>query len=87
MRVTVAQGDQVQAAGVKVPAAEVGQVPSQRIVPDFILVVSFCCPFLRGKGEKGREREAVLLQHGVKFPDTGINFGAFHLYTPPFVLV
>ena len=78
LQVAVADGDERETHLIKVAHAVVGDVPTQHIVPNLIVVVALFLPLLRSKVTEGWQGEAVLLHHLLHLFQSGVNLTAFH---------
>jgi len=82
LHVAVAQGDERQPLVFEVAFAVVGDVPAEHVVADLVPLMVFVGPFLRGKGQVGRDAEPVLIKQGLELLDGGVDFGALHGVLP-----
>ena len=81
--IAVSQRDKGEPHFVKIPHSKIRDIPSQHVIPDFIILMSFFLPFFwRKTAEWGKFKgtSANHLLHVLKGP---VNFRTFHVF-PPF---
>ena len=72
--IAVADGDEGQADLFEISAAEIGDVPAEAVLTDFIALMSLFGPVFRSPVRSFRKVEAELIEHGLCVFDDLVNF-------------
>jgi len=76
--IAVADGEYQQALLGEIPEAEVGDVPPEHVVPDFIVLVPLGLPVLGTPGGEGRQMEVHPPGEFKPIADNLVNLGPLH---------